>query len=214
MSSAVSPTKAAEIADVSRQTIYNDMDSGDLSFNRQGKRKRTIDISELERQYGTLKIPSSNKTTNEPSEDKLEVSNDVKKGDSNFTNVQKRGGDTPTELVELAVAREKIKNLETLVENLQDEKEYLRKALEKAQNNETHLIEDKRSESEKVADWEKNVADMQKKIAAFELKEEQAAQAEKTADREKNSLKTKLEQTEKALNAEKSKTAWQKLTGK
>ena len=190
------------------------MDSGDLSFNRQGKRKRTIDISELERQYGTLKIPSSNKTTNEPSEDKLEVSNDVKKDDSNFTNVQKRGGDTPTELVELAVAREKIKNLETLVENLQDEKEYLRKALEKAQNNETHLIEDKRSESEKVADWEKNVADMQKKIAAFELKEEQAAQAEKTADREKNSLKTKLEQTEKALNAEKSKTAWQKLTGK
>ena len=63
MSSAVSPTKAAELADVSRQTIYNDMDSGDLSFNRQGKRKRTIDVAELERRYGQLNIPSNNTET-------------------------------------------------------------------------------------------------------------------------------------------------------
>lgn len=214
MSSAVSPTKASELAAVSRQTIYNDMESGELSFNRQGKRKRTIDISELERKYGKLNIPSSNNAKNEPSESKLEVSNDVKKDTKDFTTLQKGGGKTPSELVELAVAREKIQNLETLVENLTDERDYLRGALEKAQNNETHLLEDKRSESEKAEDWKKNVADMQKKIADFELKEEQREQLQKSAERQNSTLQSKLEKTEKALEAEKGKTVWDKLTGK
>lgn len=213
MSSAVSPTKAAELADVSRQTIYNDMESGDLSFNRQGKRKRTIDVAELERRYGQLNIPTNN-TNSEPSGSKVEVSNDVKSKDKAFTTLQKVNSNTNNELVELAVSREKIQNLETLVENLQEERDYLRKALEKAQNNETHLLEDKRSESDKAADWKKNVADMQKKIAAFELKEEQVKQTAKSKDRENSTLKSKLERAEKALEVEQSKTAWQKLTGK
>ncbi len=213
MSSAVSPTKAAELADVSRQTIYNDMDSGDLSFNRQGKRKRTIDVAELERRYGQLNIPSNNTETT-PSESKVEVSNDVKSSGNEFTSLQKKRANSNSELVELAVSREKIQNLETLVENLTDERDYLRKALEKAQNNETHLLEDKRSESEKAEDWKKNVADMQKKIADFELKEEQREQVKKSTEREKSALQSRLEKTEKALEAEKSKTAWQKLTGK
>lgn len=213
MSSAVSPTKAAELADVSRQTIYNDMDSGDLSFNRQGKRKRTIDVAELERRYGQLNIPSNN-TANEQKEGREEVSNDVKSSDKNFTPLQKQSANSNSELVELAVSREKIKNLETIVENLTSERDYLRDALQKAQNNETHLLEDKRSEAEKADDWKKGVEDMKAKIAAYELKEEQNAQATKTADREKNTLESRLAKTEKALEAEKSKTAWQKLTGK
>lgn len=213
MSSAVSPTKAAELANVSRQTIYNDMESGELSFKKQGKRKRTIDVSELERRYGKLNIPS-NKTIAEPIESRGEVSNDVKDSSNSFTSLQNKRANGQNELVELAVSREKIQNLETLVENLKDERDYLRGALEKAQNNETHLLEDKRSESEKAEDWKKVLEDMKKKISAYELKEEQTKQGENSKDRENSLLKQKLDKTEKALEAEKNKTVWDKITGK
>ena len=59
----VSPTEAAKTASVSRATIYNDMKSGKLSFERLENRKTKIDISELERVYGTLDIGENSKTS-------------------------------------------------------------------------------------------------------------------------------------------------------
>ncbi len=59
----VTPTEAAALAGISRTTLYRDMNSGKVSFDRTQHRKSKIDISELERVYGTLKnVQDSNDT--------------------------------------------------------------------------------------------------------------------------------------------------------
>ena len=112
------------------------------------------------------------------------------------------------------MALERISNLETLNNQLEKDKEYLQTTLTKAQTNHTLAIEDKRSEADKAEDWRSIVKEYKDKIAAFELKEEQIKQTENSKDRENSTLKSKLEKVERELAAEKSKTAWQKLTGK
>jgi hypothetical protein len=48
----VNPTEAADIAGVTRKTLYADMNKGHLSFEVTDKKKRLIQVAELERVYG------------------------------------------------------------------------------------------------------------------------------------------------------------------
>ena len=50
----VNPTEAAQIAGVTRKTLYADMQKGTLSYELTDKKKRLINVAELERVYGTL----------------------------------------------------------------------------------------------------------------------------------------------------------------
>lgn len=50
----VNPTDASQIAGVTRKTLYADMQKGTLSYQVTDKKKRLIDVAELERVYGTL----------------------------------------------------------------------------------------------------------------------------------------------------------------
>jgi hypothetical protein len=50
----VNPTDAAQVAGVTRKTLYADMQKGTLSYEVTDKKKRLIDVAELERVYGTL----------------------------------------------------------------------------------------------------------------------------------------------------------------
>ena len=50
----VNPTDAAQIAGVTRKTLYADMQKGTLSYEVTDKKKRLINVAELERVYGTL----------------------------------------------------------------------------------------------------------------------------------------------------------------
>ena len=61
----ITPTEAIRMAGVSRQKLYNDMDNGKLSFEKQGPRKRLIDISELVRVYPSAKLEREEKTSND-----------------------------------------------------------------------------------------------------------------------------------------------------
>lgn len=67
--SKLTPTEASRIIPVSLPTLYRDMKKGKVSFETNGKDKRLIDVSELQRVYGELKIPSDE--TNE-----TQISND------------------------------------------------------------------------------------------------------------------------------------------
>ncbi len=58
----VSPTEAAELAGVSRTTLYRDMKSGKVSADKSENRKSKIDVSELERVYGTLNIEATDES--------------------------------------------------------------------------------------------------------------------------------------------------------
>lgn len=47
----ISPTEAIKLYDVSKPTLYSDMKEGKLSFKIDDRKKRKIDIAELERLY-------------------------------------------------------------------------------------------------------------------------------------------------------------------
>lgn len=48
----LNPTEASKVAGVTRKTLYADMQKGVLSFELTDKKKRLIQVSELERVYG------------------------------------------------------------------------------------------------------------------------------------------------------------------
>ena len=51
-------SEAVKIVPVSQATLYRDLKKGKVSFETNGKDRRLIDVSELERVYGELKIPA------------------------------------------------------------------------------------------------------------------------------------------------------------
>ncbi len=69
----VGASKAAKIANVARSTIYKDMDDGTLSFTINSKGNKSIDISELERVYGTLNTSDNNKMSEDVSKGHIET---------------------------------------------------------------------------------------------------------------------------------------------
>ena len=50
-------TEAVKVISVSQATLYRDLKKGKVSFETDGKGRRLIDVSELERVYGELKTP-------------------------------------------------------------------------------------------------------------------------------------------------------------
>lgn len=164
----VSITKAAELAGVSRTTIYSDIKSGKVSFIPKGKNKKVINISELERAYGSLKInKQSSVHSNENPEHNLTKT--VKLPDTN--------------IVELAVLREKIDIIETERrrerEQYEERIEQLQETLSKAQDNQsktTGLLEHYTKEggsdnlSEKVSELKNIVMRNDKSLAEVDKK--------------------------------------------
>ena len=52
-------TEAVKVISVSQATLYRDLKKGKVSFETDGKGRRLIDVSELERVYGELKHRSN-----------------------------------------------------------------------------------------------------------------------------------------------------------
>ena len=151
----VSVTKAASLAGVSRTTLYSDMDNGKLSFEQTSKNKRKIEVSELERVYGALKLNDNKSSTNVKPEQNLTRSTEQ----------------SSSELTELAVLREKLAILEK--ERLRERQQYqeqieqLADSLNKAQenqNNTTRLLEHY-TKNDKGEDIEKSIKELEDKIA-------------------------------------------------
>lgn len=87
--SKLSVSQAVAIYRVSQATLYRDLKSGKVSFERNGKNKRVIDPAELERVYG--KASSSNTSDeasliNETHEDDTQNSQFSPKGESEREN--------------------------------------------------------------------------------------------------------------------------------
>lgn len=57
-------SEAVKIVPVSQATLYRDLKKGKVSFETNGKDKRLIDVSELERVYGELKTPGQSENGN------------------------------------------------------------------------------------------------------------------------------------------------------
>ena len=164
----ITPTEAIRMAGVSRQKLYNDMDNGQLSFEKQGPRKRLIDVSELVRVYPNAKL--------EPEE---ETSNHVKDG------YKRTHPDEGGIAVELALLRERAESLaierERERRQFESEIDHLRDRLAATDSERiklTAIITDQRSEDQKRRDekaqqrddlscLQKTVADLNKQNRAI-----------------------------------------------
>jgi len=165
----VSITKAATLAGVSRTTLYTDMDNGKLSYNKTGKNRRNIDVSELERVYGSLKVEGTKKvSTSDKPEQKL-----TKKDE------QPSGG-----LIELAVLREKVELLESERrrerDQLQDRIESLENSMRKAETEKTYLLEYQKNKEGEGTNFDAVLKPIQDEISQLKS----ASEIEKTKSEE------------------------------
>ena len=61
--SRITVAKAVQLGYASQATIYRDMRTGKLSYERNGKNRRLIDVSELTRVYGEPQTPKTESDT-------------------------------------------------------------------------------------------------------------------------------------------------------
>ena len=64
-------TEAVKVISVSQATLYRDLKKGKVSFETNGKDRRLIDVSELERVYGELKTPEQSEKGSENTADTI-----------------------------------------------------------------------------------------------------------------------------------------------
>lgn len=136
----ITPTDAIKLTGKARQTIYDAMDKGDLSYDQVGPRKRLIDISELERWNGGLKRDADEK-----------MSEDVRDRQNRTSSP-----DTAGSAVETAALRERLTMMEDSQrrerELLQGQIDDLKQALQVANDQQTRLtalLTDQRRESDR-----------------------------------------------------------------
>lgn len=225
----VSITQAHKVTGVARSTIYKDMDEGKLSFTENGRGKREIMISELERVYGKIDPAALDKKPRKA--EKTETS-------ENVASVVERPETTKTaQSDQVAVLQERILSLSSTVkekdnyiddlkserqkarETHEEQMEKMQKSLDKAQegfNNITKLLEDKTSEAGQGAQsdkWEKTMKALESRIANQEKAEKERQEREQKLLDENKRIKQAYSKKKRELEEEQSKGFFKKLFG-
>ena len=215
--SQVSITEAAKMAGVSRATIYNDIDSGTLSFETGPKEKKMINVSELQRVYKTLKLPNDSDNS-KGVEKRQERQNEQNSG---------TGGQIAVLQERLEAEKKRSEHLEEMLKKEQEERkreretakqfeEYMKEQLTNQGDNIknfTRLLEDQRgSKSNDDQDELKQTVQALKKEI-----EDQKEEARKKEEARRKALKKRQEEMEKKKaeeeEAEKNKPFLKKLFG-
>src|SRR3954454_9963728 len=135
--SKVTTVEAADMAGVSRSTIWRACKSGRLSAERTGK-DFLVEVSELERVF-PLKLASPHETSHPVS------------GKPSETNSQAATQPDATELA--AAYKRQVEMLEKQVEDLQHQRDWFKAQFEKEKEEQVRLLTDQRSDQQKrVAD--------------------------------------------------------------
>lgn len=202
----VTITKAAKMAGVSRNTIYNDIDSGVLSYTSNARNKKLIDVSELARVYENVDLDENKpkEKTYENVEKRPELIKPPSKQDISAQVMQERLKANERSLEVLTEERERER------QNYESRLESLESALSKAQdgyNSVTKLLEDQRSKESEVGGWEKAIKTLESRIS----NQETALKAE--LDETKKRAQNQISRYKQELEKEKNKSLWQKLFG-
>ena len=191
----VSPTKAVKMYQVSKPTLYEDMKSGKLSYEINDRKKRKINVAELDRLYEKRTVgqgaSASKSVKQNPS---LTVSNDSERQlEKELAEIREKLGESQNQ---------QIKALQEQIAQQQDHIERLNQSLNKALDI-TALLEDKR-EGQGAKESER-----ESKIAKLEARLEQL-----TADTERQAVQNKKHRRRIAeLEQEKAKGFFERLFG-
>ena len=188
----LSPTKAVKMYNVSKPTLYADMKDGSLSYEMTDRKKRKINVAELDRLYDkrdTEEGASNTKTV---------------KGNSTLTetNVSKRQLEQKLEEAHAKIAESQEREITALknqIENQKEQIEQLNKNLNKALDV-TALLEDKR-EGQGAKEVERDTK--------LEMLENQISRLTAKSERQAALDKKRIQELEK----ENAKSWFQKLVG-
>jgi len=198
--SLLSPAEAVRQFDVSKPTLYKDMDAGKLSFTVDDRNKRKIDVAELQRLYKLR-----------PSKTQEKASNNVN-SDPEITKVDAKENMVPkSELLE-----KEIEMLKSQLANKEDEAEQWKEAHEQAQKTAqkiTLMLEDHTNKQDKNSQWENSLKALENRIANQEQVEKKRREREQKLEEENEKLKRAYKAQKQRLEDEKNKGFFQKLFG-
>ncbi len=188
----LSPTKAVKMYNVSKPTLYADMKDGSLSYKMNDRKKRKINVAELDRLYDKR-----------DSEEGASSSKTVKENSSlTETNVSKRKLEQKLEQAHAKIAESQEREITALknqIENQKEQIELLNKNLNKALDV-TALLEDKR-EGQGAKEVERDTK--------LEILENQISRLTAKSERQAAIDKKRIQELEK----ENAKSWFQKLIG-
>ena len=188
----LSPTKAVKMYNVSKPTLYADMKDGSLSYKMNDRKKRKINVAELDRLYDKR-----------DSEEGASSSKTVKENSSlTETNVSKRKLEQKLEQAHAKIAESQEREITALknqIENQKEQIELLNKNLNKALDV-TALLEDKREgQGAKEVERDTKLEILENQISRLTAKSERQAAIDKKRIQE--------------LGKENAKSWFQKLIG-
>ncbi len=205
----VTITKAAKMAKVSRNTIYNDIESGVLSYTANARNKKLINIAELARVYDGVELEDNPKE---------EVLPDVQKRPDVLKSQSKQD-------ISLQVIQERLRAAEKALETQNEERQRERQnyesqidsvqktldKLQQAHGQTVALLEHKTNNGGGA--WEKSIKAMEQRLSNQEKAAKEKAEREEKILRQNKLLKRALASEKEKLEVEQNKTFFQKLFG-
>ncbi len=172
----ISPTEAIKMYDVSKPTLYKDMSEGNLSYRKDDRKRRKINIAELDRLYQKREGQGNDLTSNNVKRDtpltELNVNNKHVAAQIKVIQEQIQSGHN-----------REVELLNNQIEQLQNQIENLNKNLNKALDI-TALIEDKREEQgAKTSHWEQKFELMGQEINTLKLQNQKLISREEERKR-------------------------------
>ena len=188
----LSPTKAVKMYNVSKPTLYADMKDGSLSYEMTDRKKRKINVAELDRLYDkrdTEEGASNTKTV---------------KGNSTLTetNVSKRQLEQKLEEAHAKIAESQEREITALknqIENQKEQIEQLNKNLNKALDVTAQLEDKREGQGAKEVERDTKLEMLENQISRLTAKSERQAALDKKRIQE--------------LEKENAKSWFQKLIG-
>ena len=200
----ITPTKAVKLFKVSKPTLYNDMKSGKLSFELDGRKKRKINVAELDR------LDDKREKTDENLTSKSVKSENSFTGSNVNESSLKREIENIREQIQSSHKRE-IELMNNQIEQLQSQLENLNKNLDKALDV-TALLEDKRAgQGAKETKIDEKFKNMESVIEELRLQNKRLL--DKESERQKKSEERRKQRELEAAEKEKNKPLLKRLFG-
>ena len=191
----ISPAEASRRYNISKPTLYSDMKDGKLSFTVDDRKRRKINIAELDRLYEKRAGNKDNSSKNDVKKDSSNTESNVKDDTYNVGRLE-----------------QEVKYLKQEIQNRQLETEKWQEAFDKAQataDKITTLLEDRShisKQNNNKEEWKISIKALENRITNQESKTKEEQERAHKILRQNQALK-------KALKEEKSKSFFKKLFG-
>lgn len=195
----LSPAEAIRQFDISKPTLYSDMNDGKLSYTVDDRKKRKINVAELQRLYELRNNKSEEKTLKSVKSENTNTKPDV------LSNM----------VPESELFKKEIALLQKEIEMRKEEADKWKDAFDKAQStaDKVTLLLEHTNKADSSSNWERTLKALEQRIANQEKAAKEKEEREQKILSEHERLKKAYAQRKRELEEEKSKGFFKKLFG-